>query len=76
MTAETKLAFCPRILKRTDTLEVVGDTRCSFCVEKRQNHVRMYSESESEKLWREALQEKPGLKHTRTESLRESETEK
>ena len=54
--------------------------------EERQNHVRMDSESESEELlretwhqkpgWREPWQEKPGWKYTRTESLRESESER
>ena len=54
--------------------------------EKRQNHVRMNSESESEDFlrepwqekpgWREPWQEKPGWKHTRTESLGESKSER
>ena len=34
-------------------------------MEKRQNHERMNSESESERLVREPWQEKPGWKHTR-----------
>ena len=40
------------------------------------NHERMNSESESEGLLREPWQEKPGWKHTRTESLGESESER
>ena len=40
--------------------EVVRDMRCIFGKERRQNHVRMHSESESERLWREAWREKPG----------------
>ena len=42
--------FCLRILTFTDTLEVVRDTRCLHRMEKRQNHVRTNSESESERL--------------------------
>ena len=57
-------------------MEVVQDTRCLFCNEKRQNHVKMDSESESEELLREPWQEKPGLKRTRTESVGESESER
>ena len=73
------------MLKLTHTWEVVRDTRCLFCMEMRQNHVEMNSESESEKLlaepwqkpgWREPWQEKPGWKHTRTEPLGESESER
>ena len=41
-----------------------------------QNHVRMNSESESKGLLREPWQEKPGWKHTRTESLGETESER
>ena len=40
-------------MKLTDTLEVVRDTRCLYRMEKRLNHVRMNSESESERLLRE-----------------------
>ena len=54
---------CMRILKLTDTWEVVRNTRCLFCMEKRQNHVRRNSESESEELLREPWQEKPGLEN-------------
>ena len=68
--------FCLRISKLTDTLEVVRDVRCSHRMEKRQNHVRMNSESESEQLLREPCREKPGWKRTRTESLRQSEVRK
>ena len=39
-------------------------------MEKRQDQVRMNSKIESEELLRELWQEKPGWKHTRTESLR------
>ena len=52
-----------RIFKLTDTWEVVRDTRCLFCMEKRQNHVRMNSENESKEFLRELWQEKPGWKH-------------
>ena len=47
-------------LKLTDAWEVVRDTRFLFCMEKRQNHVRMNSEGESERSLREPWQEKPG----------------
>ena len=47
------------VSKLTDTWEVVRDTRCLFCMDKRQNHVRMNSESESDELLREPWQEKP-----------------
>ena len=77
---------CMRILKFTDTCEVVPDTRCLLCMEKRQNHVRMNSERESKGLlrepwqerpgWRELCQEKPRWIHTRTESLGENESER
>ena len=39
---------CMRVQKLTDILEVARDTRCLFCMEKRQNHERMNSECESE----------------------------
>ena len=44
---------CLRMLKLTDTSEVVRETRCLHRMGKRQNHVRMNSESESERLLRE-----------------------
>ena len=65
-----------RVSKLTDTLEVVRDVRCSLRMEKRQNHVRMNSESESEQLSREPWRGKPGWKHTRAGSLRQSESER
>ena len=43
-------SFCLRILKLTDTSEVVRGTRCLHRMGKRQNYVRMNSESESERL--------------------------
>ena len=43
---------------------------------KETNHVRINSESESEQLSREPWREKPRWKHTRTESLRQSESER
>ena len=54
----------------------VRHMRCLLCREKRQNHVRMNSDSESEGLLRELWQEKPGWKHTGTESLGESKSER
>ena len=63
--------FCFGMSKLTDTLEVVRDVRCSLRMEKRQNHVKMNSESESEQLLREPLREKPGWKNARPESLRQ-----
>ena len=45
--AKKILRFCLRISKLTDTWEVVRDVRCLLRMEKRQNHVRMNSESES-----------------------------
>ena len=68
--------FCLRISKLTDTLEVVRDVRCSLRIEKRQNHVRVNSESGSEQLLREPWREKPVRKLTRIESLRHSESER
>ena len=67
---------CMRILKLTDTWDVVRDARCLFWMEKRQNHVWLNSESESGELLREPWQEEPGWKHTRAESLRDSEPER
>ena len=60
----------------TDILEVVRDTRCLLCMEKRENHERRNAERESERLLREPWQDKPGWKHTRTESLRQSESKR
>ena len=61
-----------RILKLTETWEGVRDMRCLIGNERRQNHVRMNSESESEELLRKPWQEN----HTRPASLRESESER
>ena len=69
-----KSTSCARILKLKDTWEVVRGTRCFFCLEKRENHGRINSESEPEELLREPWQERPGWK--RTESLGESESER
>ena len=65
-----------RVLELTDILEVVWDMRCLLSMEKRQKHERRNSESESEWSPREPWEEKPGWKHARTESLRESESER
>ena len=46
-------ASCMRILKLTDTLEVVRDTRCLLRMEKRQSHMMMNAERESERSLRE-----------------------
>ena len=67
---------CLRILKLTDILEVVWETRCLLCMDKRQNHVKMNSDSNSERLLREPCLEKPGWKNARKESLRQSESER
>ena len=68
--------FCLRILKHTDTGEVVRDASCLHRRKKRENRVEKNSKSESERLSRESWREKSGGKHAMTESLRESETEK
>ena len=67
---------CLRTRKHMDAWEVVQDTRCLHRREKRQDHVDMNSGRESERLWRESWREKPGGKYVRTESLRESESER
>ena len=54
--------FCLRISKLTDTLEVVRDVLCSLRMEKRQNHVRINSESESEQFLRQPWREKGVVK--------------
>ena len=63
---------CLRILKLTEMSEVVWDTRCLLCMEKRQNHVKMNSENNSERLLSgEARMEKRKERIAETQRVRE-----
>ena len=64
-----------RILKLADAWEVVRDTRCLLCMEKRQDHVRTNSENGSEEFLR-TLAGKARMKTTRMETYKEGIAEK